>query len=170
MKKLEGMKINRVEYKIGKYTFLIPKLPLKKQRKVLFKLAGVAGVPLAELLGDEIAEAKGKKKATKGEEAIMQGLKTVVATLGTDSTLDTYEELLEDFKGPAKVRYRREEDGEMLEPRLDDVYEQIMTLDVEAQFFWACLDENYRPFLERVRDVAQARLAARAVQTKAVSE
>ena len=58
----------------------------------------------------------------------------------------------------------------MLEPRLDDVYEQIMTLDVEAQFFWASLDENYRPYLERVRDVAQARLAARAVQTKAVSE
>ena len=170
MKKLEDMKIAREEYKIGDYVFLIPKLPLKKQRKVLFKLAGVAGVPLAELLGDEIAEAKGKKKATKGEEAIMQGLKTVVATLGTDSTLDTYEELLEDFKKPARVRYRREEDGELLEPLLVDVYDQIMTLDLEAQFFWACLEMNYKPFLERVRDVTQARLAARAVRAKGQSE
>ncbi len=149
--------------KVGEYTFLVPLLGVREQRAMLFKIAGIAGVPLADLANEEMAEISGDADETVGMDAMIKGLKSAFVTLQDPRLLETYEWMITQFTRDrrAKVRYFNEEHQQEAEPFLSDVYDDFfhMKLDLEAQFLWACLEANFLPFTVRVRSVLLALFA-----------
>lgn len=146
--------IRRVEKQVGEYTFLVPLLGVREQRKILFKVAGVMGVPLADLVDSELGESAGTEDATEGFDAMLKGLKSAFVALQDERTLDVYEWLLDSFSKDNRAKVQYFKDGNDYEPFLCDVYDEFfhMQLDLEAQFLWCCMEANFAPFTERVRN------------------
>jgi len=154
------VKIRLEDVQVEHITFSCPLLSVRQQRKVLFKIAGVAGVPVSSMLGDEFAEAAGKKAETEGKEALMKAFQQVVQSLGDPKTEQVYDELINTFldagamakfpnaKSPDGYQYQTVKEG------YDEIFDQ--RVDLEARFLWACLEVNFSFLLRRVKGGAKA--------------
>ena len=138
----------RTEKEIGDFTFEIPLLGVREQRRLLFKLAGVVGIPLAEMSLDESRESKGASVD------VWESLRSAFKTLADDNVLKVYEYMIDLFLGDAKttgtkITYKHES-GEMATAWLKDVHGSIFDqrLDLEFKWIWACLQANFAGFLE----------------------
>lgn len=151
------VKLEPVE--IDDFTFHIPVLGIKAQRKILFKLSRIAGEPLADLVNNQIQEDAGE--STVNVSAVFEALSSAFKSLQNPEIEQVYGELLEEFANDAKVEYLHES-GEMANAQLKNVYDEIFhcKLDLEGQFLWACLEANFRPFFERVKGASKGALSA----------
>ncbi len=155
----------RTEKKIGEYTFLVPLLGVRDQRRLLFKLAGVVGIPLAELAGEESKEDQGV--STK----LWDSLGAAFKSLADEKVIEVYEYAIQQFAKETKVNYVRE-DGKEVEPFLRDVYDDFFAgkLDLEFKWIWACLEANYSGFLESVTGGRAKGLVGSALKAVAESQ
>ena len=160
-------KVRREDKQIENLTFHIPKLGVQAQRRLLFKLAALIGMPVGDLLGQE---AKAAADGESGEEKpfdldkLWGSLGTALTTLADPKSLKLYEDIINTFKGDFKkgtgteVTYEHE-NGEMATAALEgDVYENIFDqrLDLEAAWVWACLEVNYSSFLGKLKGIVAA--------------
>lgn len=150
------MQQRREEREIDSVTFHIPLLGVRQQRRLLFKLASVAGTPLSQMAAEEVREIESGEGVDKDKaKALWQGLSTAFKSLQDESALRTYEEIIALFLAEGvegtKVTYLHEK-GELATAFLRDVYDKIFDQKLDLEFRWvmACLEVNFSGFLERL--------------------